>query len=1550
MTDSSFYSRTGPTVRSVIDVESKLAEIADLADIAKAAQTAAENATVTVNNGVLTVEQKRVDTLVEIETARVGALDSINTQTSTQIAAVEAASASAAASEANAATSETNAAASATTAVQAKNDALAIYGSIEAVQTAESNTAASASAAATAKTDAQSAATNASSSATLAVNAQVAAETAKTDAQSAASSVSASAAQITTNTNNITALQTGKLAVNGNGSAVTVVASGSNASRSLAVRFADVLNVKDFGAVGDGTTNDLSAFTAAIAALPSRGGAIYVPPGSYALGGKLSVSNKHFSLYGAGTGTTKLLFTGGTGGIEFTDTTNNHLTVKVFNVRDLSISTTVGGYTAIYGSWKILPWFFYKYAEITNVFVHTENQYGAINWANGIHLNHVRGADIRGVHLINQVNASPLVGSAILFTGQSLANSVEQWRALYWDKAIEHRPFDVKVVSYTGATGTFLETETLSTPSGSGYDLRQLTTAGASGSIILAETTGSFTVGQTLTGSISGVTATVSGVQDRKFTGEGLYVGKGEAVAVNYGVHIDTTNATAMKMPGIILHGLHANTNIAALYLHYALQADVTGCLFYVGGANGVGVDLEGCEDVKIRGNNIQALGGAANTTAVKMRAASGSYIPNAYGLIAVENNSILNFATGVDAGANGNINYVRNNSLSNVGTQYVGIGASEQLSPNDADPGMGRISVESPAGKWSISAYNTYSPAGGLAIADEKAGQVRLTVDSTGKFHVLNNLQVGGSITGGAIVGSSLAVGASTALDTLHVKEVSNDPLATQLLLQNDNAGAGAAALAFQVSHAAEISGFAPKAGIAFERGQPNGGGALKFYNRTATDTAGYGASDVRLTIGSDGNVTVANDLGVLGNISGNVVASGSTTARSLAARFGERLSVFDIGCTANGTADDAAALNAFFAAPPSVSGQLFIPGSAKLKIGSTVTIPSGWSLVGPGNHGKVGNTLTDSYYNLGGQVRIASTASIKLSPRSGVKGLLIIRGGLTLPATTYAEVVALKAAMTGTAIICADASSGVSDNDVMVKDCMILGFGTAISDTADRMTVADVKIDCTNGVLVSGLVDITRLRNIHVWPFLTVDVPTGLSAAEINAVLTRDGYGFRFDNVAAPGGSSDWAGAVDCFTYGHNPGWQLVNASGIGLVRCQADYRDPLGADVRGFDFSGACDAELIGCKAVAQQTAVVVDTTSGMVKIIGSSFAGVVDNIVVNNGKVVLTSNSFHSGSGAAIKLTAGTDFASVTANFFENVGSAVFIDPTITDGRVVVVGSCGSVPGGDNRVNGGLQLTSLDGIAVGGGPDITFKGPAFSGEISYAGIRSSLVSATAGNEAASLIFSTNRLGTATERLVLDHDGHLKPATSAVYHLGSDTERWAKVWGVDAAFSGAVSANTQTIQGAGQATSAYSTTGASGGAILLKDTGSAPNNGGALVFAASQGSFGAIKGLLQDGTANCRGDLVIATRRVSTDSTLTEALRVKYNGAVHHGDTATNVIINANSMHVLRSYTIATLPAASGANGSAIVRVTDGAGGKPIVISNGTNWLYADGTIAA
>ena len=66
------------------------------------------------------------------------------------------------------------------------------------------------------------------------------------------------------------------------------LSTGSTTARTLANRFADVVNVKDFGAVGDGVADDTAAIQAAI---DSLSGTIYFPDGNYVTSSTINLNN-----------------------------------------------------------------------------------------------------------------------------------------------------------------------------------------------------------------------------------------------------------------------------------------------------------------------------------------------------------------------------------------------------------------------------------------------------------------------------------------------------------------------------------------------------------------------------------------------------------------------------------------------------------------------------------------------------------------------------------------------------------------------------------------------------------------------------------------------------------------------------------------------------------------------------------------------------------------------------------------------------------------------------------------------------------------------------------------------------------------------------------------------------------------------------------------------------------------------------------------------------------------------------------------------------------
>jgi len=91
--------------------------------------------------------------------------------------------------------------------------------------------------------------------------------------------------------------------------ALSYLASGTGATaRTATAKMGDVVSVKDYGATGNGTTDDTSAIQATITAVVAAGGGtVYFPPGSYKISSTIAVGdNSNVILAGAGPGSSIL--------------------------------------------------------------------------------------------------------------------------------------------------------------------------------------------------------------------------------------------------------------------------------------------------------------------------------------------------------------------------------------------------------------------------------------------------------------------------------------------------------------------------------------------------------------------------------------------------------------------------------------------------------------------------------------------------------------------------------------------------------------------------------------------------------------------------------------------------------------------------------------------------------------------------------------------------------------------------------------------------------------------------------------------------------------------------------------------------------------------------------------------------------------------------------------------------------------------------------------------------------------------------------------------
>jgi hypothetical protein len=92
---------------------------------------------------------------------------------------------------------------------------------------------------------------------------------------------------------------------------------------------------------------------------------------------------------------------------------------------------------------------------------------------------------------------------------------------------------------------------------------------------------------------------------------------------------------------------------------------------------------------------------------------------------------------------------------------------------------------------------------------------------------------------------------------------------------------------------------------------------------------------------------------------------------------------------------------------------------------------------------------------------------------------------------------------------------------------------------------------------------------------------------------------------------------------------------------------------------------------------------------------------------------------------------------------------------------------------------------------------------------------------------------------------------------------------------------------VSGSGQTSASpqvtSATQGQNGSTLFLQDVGGGFGNGGMVAFGAYSGPFAAIKGSLYDGTPNTTGSLLFLTRNLTSDTALTERMRIFQNGRV-------------------------------------------------------------------
>jgi|GEM_PF-6775454 len=181
-----------------------------------------------------------------------------------------------------------------------------------------------------------------------------------------------------------------------------IVRSGTTSRTTLdAVRQYVTASVKNYGAVGDGTTDDSAAFQTALTSLQATGGSLYIPLGSYKLNSVITYSGKSLQIIGDGIEVTKILVNNSNGAFDLTFTTTT-VTLDFLTVSNLSIvaSNSLNNGSALKATWPnpgLLP--SSPETIIENVYirsnVYTVNTASTPYFTNGIYLVNVGNSRIQ---------------------------------------------------------------------------------------------------------------------------------------------------------------------------------------------------------------------------------------------------------------------------------------------------------------------------------------------------------------------------------------------------------------------------------------------------------------------------------------------------------------------------------------------------------------------------------------------------------------------------------------------------------------------------------------------------------------------------------------------------------------------------------------------------------------------------------------------------------------------------------------------------------------------------------------------------------------------------------------------------------------------------------------------------------------------------------------------------------------------------------------------------------------------------------------------------